>query len=131
MVVNIKHIAGAFLALALLQGTLWYYFNEEIKTQSIELEQKREMISNLNKLQDKWSKKSQQNELKRVYELLNAFDVTYTLTQKRKINVIAMELQANLADKIVALLLNRNIDIKKLKITKIDKHSVKLEVEVL
>jgi hypothetical protein len=130
MVVNIKHIAGAFLVLVLLQGTLWYYFNKKIKTQSTELEQKREMISTLGKLNNRWSNKSQQEELKRIYELLNAFDIAYTVTQKRNINVLTMELETSVANKVVALLLNRNIEIKKLEIKKIDNYNIKLEVEI-
>ncbi|WP_455756673.1 hypothetical protein [Sulfurimonas sp.] len=131
MVIDIKYIGGAFAFLVLLQVALLSYFNAEIEEKSEELYKKREIITTLTQLENKYSTKVQREELEKIYKLLSVFDVIYTLKEKKKRKIITMELKEKNADKVLALLVNRNVNIKKLKIEKKDKFTVELIVEIL
>lgn len=131
MVVNIRHIGGAILGLAVLQGALWFYFDSKIESSKGEFVQKREMVSELESLGAKWSKKSQKEEYEKFLSLLGAFGVEYSAKEVRDKRVVTMELQKSNADKVVSLLVNRNIEIVKLTIKRVDEFSVMLEVEII
>lgn len=131
MVVNIKHIGGALLALAVLQGGLWSYFDTKIESSREEFVQKREMMSELNALGAKWSKKSQKEEYDKLLSLLGAFGVKYEAKEVRDKRVITMELQKSNADKVVSLLVNRKLEIVKLTMKRVDEYSMTLEVEIV
>lgn len=131
MVVNIKHIGGALLALAIVQASLWSYFDGKIKSSKEEFEQKREMLGELESLGAKWSKKSQKEEYEKLLSLLGAFGVVYETKEVRNKRVISMELQKTNADKVVSLLVNRNIEIVKLTMKRVDEYSITLEVEII
>ncbi|MDF1875389.1 hypothetical protein JHD48_06555 [Sulfurimonas sp. SAG-AH-194-I05] len=131
MVIDTKYIAGGFVGLILLYIALSYNLNASIEEKYETLQSKREILTKLSSLESKWSKKAQKEELEKVYKLLDVFDVKVTKSMKRKRKVLTMQVKEHNANKIMAMILNRNIEIKKLKITKIDKHTVKIVVEVL
>ncbi len=131
MVIDIRHIGGGFLALVLLLGSLSYYFDAQIVSKSDELNGKRELATTLSKLESKWSKKTQKIEIEKLKKLLNVFDIEFTQKDVRKRKVFTMQLNKTNLDKVLAMIVNRNIDIKKLKIERVDKHIVNLEVEII
>ncbi len=131
MVVDIRYIGGGFIGLVLLLVALSFSFDTKIEEKHQELEKKREVLAKLDGLEKRWSKKVQESELQKVYKLLDVFDVVYTKSEKRKRKVINIEVQSHNADKIVGMILNRSINIKKLEIQKLDEFRVKLVVEVL
>jgi len=131
MVINIKHIGGTFAFLILLQMVLVNYFGGEIQDKSQALQKKSKIISSLSELESKWSKKAQKQELEKIYKLLNVFDVEYTLKEKKKRKILTMDLKQKNADKVLALLVNRSVNVKKMSVEKVDKYTLKLIVEIL
>lgn len=130
MQINTKQIGAAFVVLALLQGSLWFYFDTKIKSEEAELVQNSTMIHELSTLSDKWSKKSQKEEYEKLLSLLGAFGVKYSVKEVRDKRVISMELEIVNANKVVSLLVNRNIEILKLKMQRVDEYIITLEVEI-
>lgn len=124
-------MGGAFVFLLLLLLMLSQYFNAEIQDKSEELSQKREIVTTLAQLKSRWSKKAQGEELAKIYKLLNVFDIVYSVKEKRKKKIITMQLKEKNADKILALLVNRSINIKKITIEKKDSFTLELIMEVL
>lgn len=131
MVIDIRYIGGAFLALVLLLAFLSYSFNGSISEGKEALYKKREVLSKLQNLEQKWSKKSQKAELEQIYKLLDLFDVPFTKSEIRKRKVITLDLKSHNADKIIGLILNKGVAIKKLQIDKIDANTLKVAVEIL
>lgn len=131
MVIDIRYIGGAFLALVLLLTFLSYSFNGSISEGKEALYKKREVLSKLQNLEQKWSKKSQKAELEQIYKLLDLFDVPFTKSEIRKRKVITLDLKSHNADKIIGLILNKGVAIKKLQIDKIDANTLKVAVEIL
>ncbi|WP_373035035.1 hypothetical protein [Sulfurimonas sp.] len=130
MVIDLKKISIVFFLLIVAQTTLWFYFNSKIKTSNTELTEKKEILSSLSVLEEKWSLKHQEDELNRVYEFLAAFDIKYETKEQNKKKIIKMNLETKNVDKVTSFLLNKNIDFKKLNIKKIDKYNIELLVEI-
>jgi len=130
MVIDFKKIGIVFFILVVLQTTLWFYFNSKIKTTNAQLTEKKEILSHLGVLEDKWSLKHQEAELKRVYEFLTAFDIKYATKVQNKKKIITMHLGTKNVDKVTSFLLNKNINFKKLNIKKIDQYNIELLVEI-
>ena len=130
MVIDLKKLGIIFAGLIVLQTALWFYFNSKIKTQNDELIQKKETLSKLSVLEDKWSIKNQKEELQRVYEFLTAFDIKYTTSEKKKKKIIKMNLKTENVNKVTSFILNKKININKINIKKIDQYNIELLVEV-
>jgi len=130
MVIDLKKIGIVFFILILTQTSLWFYFDSKIKTTNTELTNKKEILSNLNILEEKWSLKHQKSELNRVYEFLDAFNIKYEKKEQNKNKIIKMSLETKNVDKVASFLLNRDINFKKLNIKKIDKYNIELLVEI-
>lgn len=124
----VKKIATAFLVLLLAQVGSWFYFNGEIATQSAKLDKKSERLSKLKSLEEKWSQKSQAEELKRVYEFLAAFDVKYSKKEHKKRKTLTMQLPTQNVDKVVSFILNRKIVFKEFSLKKIDNYTLEFSV---
>ncbi len=131
MVIDIKYIGAGFLGSALVFLGLSYAFESSKVEKLSELEKKREILGSLNKLESQWSKKAQEAELEQLYKLLDVFDVAYKKSVKRKRKVISMELEKHNADKIVSLVLNKNLNIKKIKLEKVGRYKISFVVEIL
>lgn len=131
MVVDLRYIGAGFAALALVQIFLSYSFDASIEEKKRELHSKRETLTELSTLQEKWSTKSQKAELESIYKLLDVFDIPFSTSEKRKRKVITLNLKNHNADKVMGLILNKGVDIKELQIEKTDAHTLKLIVEIL
>ncbi|MDQ7045573.1 MAG: hypothetical protein Q9M40_02495 [Sulfurimonas sp.] len=130
MVIDLQKIAIAFGVLVFIQVSQWFYFNSEIDTLSTELIEKKEILSSLDRLQNKWSKKNQEDELQRVLKFLSAFDIDYTLKETQKKKFITVNLQNKNTDRAVSFFINKSITIKKFNIKKIDQNNIQLLVEI-
>lgn len=130
MVIDLKKIGIVFFVLIVAQVSLWFYFDSKIEATNFDFTQKSETLSSLRLLEDKWSQKHQEEELKRVYEFLVAFDVKHETKEQNKKKIITMSLETKDVDKVTSFLLNRNINFKKLNINKIDKYNIELSVEI-
>ncbi len=126
-----KRIYIIFFILLITQLASWFYFDGAIKKAYVEYDKKSELVSQLYLLDQKWSKKTQKSELKRIYDFLNAFDVKYTLKEKKGKKTITLQLQKQNSDNVISFILNRNINIKQFVLTKIDNYNLSLSMEII
>jgi len=120
-----------FFILLIAQLASWFYFDGAIKKAYVEYDKKSELVSQLSLLDQKWSKKTQKLELKRIYDFLNAFDVQYTLKEKKGKKTITLQLQKQNSDNVISFILNRNINIKQFVLTKVDNYNLNLMMEII
>ena len=126
-----KKIYIVFFTLLAIQIASWLYFNGTIKQANEKLNDKNEIITQLNNLDRKWSKKNQKMELKRIYDFLNAFNITYELKEKKNKKTITLQVKKSNSSKVISFILNRNIKIKQFKLDKLDNYNLRLILEVI
>lgn len=126
-----KRIYIVFLALFVMQVAGWLYFNSAINKANAKFNEKNEVITQLVKLDRKWSKENQKLELKRLYDFLNAFNVKYKLKEKKNKKTLTLQINYSNSNKIISFILNRNIQIKQFKLDKLDNYNLRLVLEVI